>query len=215
MRSNNINLNIDIKLETRKKLCIGAGGLPLKTIADINFLRLDDKLIIPASTIKGVLRTCMIKVAGLLGYTAYPYVHPDKIVDDDVTRLMGKPNEMGRVRVYNAILDYKETLKLSHVKINDEKRIAEEGGLFTIEYIPIGVTFDSRIEACDVNNDEMRLLLAAIMEINNARIGKGGLLSLEISKIEPGRKEIIGIFNNDKVISTILDNLIGDRHENI
>jgi hypothetical protein len=128
---------------------------------------------------------------------------------------MGKPNEMGRVRVYNAILDYKETLKLSHVKINDEKRIAEEGGLFTIEYIPIGVTFDSRIEACDVNNDEARLLLAAIMEMKNARIGKGGLLSLEISKIEPGRKEIIGIFNNDKVISTILDNLIGDRHENI
>ncbi len=69
----NINLNkITIKIEftTKKKLCVGAGGLPFKMIADINFIRLDDKLIVPASTIKGVLRTCMIKVSKLLGHIA-------------------------------------------------------------------------------------------------------------------------------------------------
>jgi|GEM_PF-598766 len=210
------NLSIQLTFKTRKKLCIGAGGVPLKTIADINFLRLDNNtLIIPASTIKGVLRTCMIKIAPLLGYTVYPYVHPDKIVDDNVTRLMGKPDEMGRVRVYSAILDHMSTLTLSHVKINDKKRIAEEGGLFSVEYIPMDVTFNSKIEAYKINNDDARLLLAAIMEMNHTRIGKGGLLSISLSKIEPSKNEIIKILNNDKIITAILDNLIGDSHENI
>jgi CRISPR/Cas system CMR subunit Cmr4 (Cas7 group RAMP superfamily) len=207
-------ISIELELKTRKKLCIGAGGLPLKTIADINFMRLNNSLIIPASTIKGVLRTCMIKTSTLLGYKVDPFVHPNKITDNIITNLMGKPDRMGKVRVCNALLNSNKFI-LSHVKIDDTKNIAKEGGLFSIEYIPKDTVFNSKIEVYDINKDELRLLLASIIEMNNTRVGKGGLVSVRISNIKPDKDTILQSFDHDEIINALINYIVEKKHENI
>ncbi len=209
------NVRIELEFKTRKKICVGAGGLPLKTIADINFIRLDDELIIPASTIKGVLRTCMIKVSKLLGYNTKPFVYPTKITDNDdiVTKLMGKPNKMGKIRVYNALIKDTHTFSLSHVRIDDKKGTAVERGLFSIEYIREGTTFNSVIEAIDIDNNELKVLLAALLEMNNSRIGKSGMVYTRIKSIEP--KEELSKLMSDEIIKILMGSLMGDRNEDI
>ena len=178
-------------------------------------MRLDNNLIIPASTIKGVLRTCMIKISKLLGYNVSPFVHPEKITDDIITCLMGKPDRIGKIRVYNALLN-SNTFTLSHVKIDDTKRIAEEGGLFSIEYISKDSIFNSKIEAYDINKDELRLLLAAITEMNNTRVGKGGLVWVRISNIKPDKDTILQLFNNDEIINILInESFKGVEYENL
>lgn len=216
LNTNIINkVAIKIEFTTKKKLCVGAGGLPFKMIADINFMRLDDKLLIPASTIKGVLRTCMIKVSKLLGHSTKPSIHPAKIAENDdiVTRLMGKPNMMGKIRVDNVLINDADKFSLSHVKINDRKGIAEEHGLFSIEYVPEGTTFSTTIEANNIDVDEMRLLLTALVEMRNSRIGKNGMVDIRIKDIEPN--DVISKLKEDEVIKILLDSLMGDKDANL
>lgn len=199
------SIKLTLRFKTLKKLCIGSGGLALKVIADINFVRINDKILIPASTIKGVLRTSMIKVAPLLGYNVNPTTHPTKINDTDndkIVSLLGKPNKNGKVRLSSAILD-KSTFVLTHVTIDDKCRVANEGNLFSIEYLPKGVEFISEVKTIDqINIDEARLLFAGIMEMNNTRLGKGGLLDIRIKDLD-----MPDDLKNDKIIKMIMEDI--------
>ncbi len=125
---------------------------------------------------------------------------------------MGKPNKMGKVRVDNSIINV-ETFSLSHVKINDRKGVAEEHGLFSIEYVPEGTTFATTIEANNIDVGEMRLLLTAL-EMRNSRIGKNGMVDIRIKDIEPNGV-IPKLKEDEEVIKILLENLIGDRDANI
>ncbi|GIU72561.1 MAG: hypothetical protein KatS3mg003_2040 [Candidatus Nitrosocaldaceae archaeon] len=196
-------IKLILEFKTAKKFSIGSGGLPIKTIADVTFPRLLDRPFIPATTIKGVLRTSMIRVAPLLGFEVSSSVHPTKIKDDRVTQLMGKPNKNGKIRVYSAILDV-DTFTLTHATINDKSRVAKEHALFTIEYIPKDIKFDIVIEANDLTLDEARLLFAGIAEMRYERIGKNGLMNIKISNNSTIPDDLRG----DKVISNILEVLM-------
>lgn len=202
------NIKLTLRFETLKKLCIGSGGLALKTLADINFVRIGDKILIPASTIKGVLRTSTIKVAPLLGYKVNPTIYPTKISyeNDNIVSLMGKPNKEGKVRVTSATL-VKDTFVLTHTTIDDKFRIAREGNLFSIEYLPKGVEFVSRLETTGcIDRDEARLLFVGIMEMNNTRLGKGGLLDIKIKDLD-----MPDDLRDDKIINMVVGGLKYDH----
>lgn len=203
-------IRIGLELITERKLNIGAGGIAPKIRADIPFTSIIDfngseNIIIPGSTIKGVLRASLIKISNLLGYDHVTYtVNPDDEMDDDiVTRLFGKPNNkvQSKVSVSNAIVKVK-TETLTHVKINDNTRTAERRGLFSVEYLPIGCIISLTIEARDLSVEEARALMAAIANLKYERIGKSGIVDVKI-------KDSYGFdkYLSDPIIKEIYDSL--------
>ncbi|MEM2373343.1 MAG: RAMP superfamily CRISPR-associated protein, partial [Thermoproteota archaeon] len=70
MNSYNIILSLD--LTTKKKLLISSRSLELDPALDVPFVRLryvkEAKPYVPASTLKGVLRTALTRITDILGY---------------------------------------------------------------------------------------------------------------------------------------------------
>ncbi len=185
----NFNVELRLRLETKKKFIVGAGGLSVKIKSDAPFLRVrgkgGSKLLVPGSTIKGVLRTSLIRISNLLGYRRVTEtVYPNKIGSklDIVTNLFGKPHgPESKIFVGSALLD-EETNTLTHVKIDDATKIAEEMGLFTAEYLSIKKRFYVDLKGFNLNIEEFRALMASIAELNYERIGRNGAVGVKIVK---------------------------------
>ncbi|MEM1950819.1 MAG: RAMP superfamily CRISPR-associated protein [Candidatus Nitrosocaldus sp.] len=193
-----------MKFVVKKKLHIG-NNIAIKTIADMQLSRVGDDVIIPASTIKGVLRTCMIRIAKLFGYDIKnSSIHPDYIREDDiVTSLLGKPHGYrSKVIIYPVLLKNIQPLILSHVTIDDKLGIAKKGELFKIEYIPTGTEFNVIIEGYNVTLDEARLLFLALIEINYERFGRGGMVEVFI---EDEKSSISEDVKADNIIKEVLE----------
>jgi CRISPR/Cas system CSM-associated protein Csm3 (group 7 of RAMP superfamily) len=207
----NYDIALSILFTTEKKVNIGSGGLALKTKSEVPFARVrigsgEEKLFIPASTIKGLLRTSLIRVSNLLGYSSNvaDSVNPESLrslKDDVVTNIFGKPGRCSKIKVSPAVLDNLDTYPLPHVKIDDKTRVAEEQGLFTVEYLPIGCNFKVKLVGNNLEIEEIRALMVAIAEIKYERVGKAGIVDVKIvvgeSKIP---KEVAG----DPIVSLVL-----------
>ncbi|MEM0192044.1 MAG: RAMP superfamily CRISPR-associated protein [Candidatus Korarchaeum sp.] len=193
-----------------KKLLIGSGA-PMVTRADITFTKVrrygspSKHLLIPGSTVKGVLRTSLIRTAHLIGEPVLSRsVHPSETVRGDViSSLFGSVSwPPSKVIVENVIIDSK-TEEMAHVRINDETRTAEEGGLFVGEYLPEGSSFDVRVLGRGLTLQEARALFLSILEMNYERIGRGGIATVRIldnSRIPPDLAQ-------DDVVREILEGL--------
>lgn len=180
------NLSVMLRFRVIKKLHL-SGIASAKTVADLSLSRMgsSNEFIIPGSTIKGVLRTCMIRISKLFNYSVRNFsVYPEMIHDDDIiTSLMGRPNGYrSKVIVSPAVFTAPNTIILSHVSIDDVTGTAREGNLFKIEYLPPGVEFSSVIEAHNITQEEARLLFLAIVEMNYERFGRGGIVEVSIVK---------------------------------
>lgn len=199
------NITLVLKFKVIKKLHVGNGALAMKLRADLQLTRMrEDEIIIPASTIKGVLRTCMIRIAPLLAYQVKnASVYPTNIREDDIiTTLMGKPDGYrSKIVVTPVLLGNLQPFILNHVSIDDKYGIAKEGNLFTIEYIPYGTQFECTIYAHHVSIEEARLLFLAIVEMNNETFGRGGIVEVSIAKEKSIIPEEI---RNDSVILEVL-----------
>jgi CRISPR/Cas system CSM-associated protein Csm3 (group 7 of RAMP superfamily) len=199
-----------LRFTTTKKLAVSSGGLTLISKADIPFIRIkiaNGKTVpyIPGSTIKGVLRTSLTRTAHLLGFkNVNTSVYPDEKVgsSDIVTSLFGGlSSPEGKITVDGCMID-ESTNTITHVKINDKSRTAEEGGLFSVEYLPIGSAFNIRVEGRDLNLGESRALFLSILELRYERIGKSGLVDVLIIKSE---SKIPSELEEDPVIKEILE----------
>jgi CRISPR/Cas system CMR subunit Cmr4 (Cas7 group RAMP superfamily) len=199
-----------LRFTAAKKLAISSGGLTLISKAGIPFVRIkkannETVLFIPGSTVKGVLRTSLIRTAHLLGFkNVNTSVYPGEKVglSDIVTSLFGGPSSPeGKITVDGCMIG-ESTNTITHVKINDKSRTAEEGGLFSVEYLPIGSTFNVRVEGRDLNLEESRALLLSILELRYERIGKSGLVDVSIIKSE---SKIPRELEEDPVIKEILE----------
>jgi len=176
---------IKLNFEVVKKLNIGSKKATIK--ADMPFEKINvngrEKVYIPGSTLKGVLRTCMIRVAPLLGYGVLETINPENLQregsKDIVSQTLGKPNENGKVLVSDAYLE-SDTEVLTHVRIEDDTLVVKEGSLFKVEYLPIGSKFSCEIKCYNLSIEEMRLLLASISQMKYERIGKCGLVNVKI-----------------------------------
>jgi len=206
----NSQIKIELELIAERKLNIGAGGVAPKIKADMPMMSIkafnnEDYVFIPGSTIKGLLRTSLIRISSLLGYENITYtVNPeDKMGDDIVVRLFGKPNQNVQSKVsVESVMIKESTETLTHVRIDDKSRTAIEGGLFSIEYLPIGSIIRAVIEARELNIEEARALMAAILNLRYERIGKSGIVNVRI-------RDASGIesYLSDPIIKEIYESL--------
>jgi CRISPR/Cas system CMR subunit Cmr4 (Cas7 group RAMP superfamily) len=208
----NYALKLSIKLTTSKKLTIGSGGLTLISKADVPFMKIkraDDKiaLFIPGSTIKGVLRTSLIRTAHFLGFKdVNTSVYPGEKVgsSDIVTSLFGWPGgSRGKIIVDSCMIE-DTTQTITHVRINDKNKTAEEGALFSVEYLPIGSSFSIKIEGQNLSLEESRALFLSILELKYERVGKSGLVDVSIVESE---SKIPDELRKDPLIKEILEGM--------
>lgn len=201
------DINLSIELCTNKKLSIG--GLSNKIIADVEFTKINNKPFIPASTIKGVLRTSMIKISHLLtNGMINPSINPLRISNDLVSSIMGKPhnNIYSKVRVSNGILssdkDMNYSFVLSHVSINDNTGIAEDNALYEREYVFYMSKFKFELDASSLTLEEARLLFFGLLEMRYQRIGRNGLVDVKIKDAKMPDE-----LKRDRVVAHILEGL--------
>lgn len=194
-------LTVVLKCKVVKKLHIGNAAI--KTIADLQLNRIDDKIIIPATTIKGVLRTCMIRIAPLFKYDIKNIsIYPENIKDDIITLLLGRPHGYrSKIIVEPVILNNVKSFILPHVTIDKQLMIAKDGGLFNVEYIAAETEFNIKLRGTRLTIDEARLLFLAIKEMNYERIGKGGMMEVNIDMDKSNIPEDI---KNDEIIREVL-----------
>ncbi|MEM1558298.1 MAG: RAMP superfamily CRISPR-associated protein [Thermoproteota archaeon] len=205
------NLMLTLELTTVKKLIVGSGGLTLITKADVPFVRIktvDDNrvLFIPGSTVKGVLRTALIRTAHLFGHKVSPSVYPvgKPLSNDIVVSLFGGPSQpRSKITVDSCIIE-DSTNVVNHVRIDDKSKTAEEEGLFSVEYLPIGSSFKVKIEGHNLNLEESRALFLSILELKYERFGKSGLVDVSIIKDE---SKIPNEIRKDPIIMEILEGI--------
>ncbi|MEM3688110.1 MAG: RAMP superfamily CRISPR-associated protein [Nitrososphaeria archaeon] len=204
------NVDIKIRFTTIKKLNVGS-AYAIKTQAEVPIQKilLNDKqhVFIPASTIKGVLRTSLMKVANLLGYKVAHFVDPERLssIDGDiVVNLFGGPhNKPSKVFVDPVIADV-QTITLKHITIDDKIGVVKERALFSVEYIPLETRFETFIYGRGLTLEEVRALFTAILELNYERIGKCGLIDVKIIKSESKiQKELL----EDEIIKNIWEGI--------
>lgn len=206
------NLDIKIRLRTEKKLNVG-GAYTIKSRAEVPFQRilLGDKeyLYIPGSTLKGVLRTSLIKIAGTLGFKNVSWrVSPESLAEADphdiVIRLFGRPHDMKSKVFIDPIYLSSDTQTLTHVRIDDKFGVCEEGALYTVEYLPIGIEFETVVSGRGLDIEEARALFSAILEMRFERIGKAGIVDVKIIREE---SRIPRELAEDKFVKSILEEI--------
>lgn len=184
---NKYNILIILNLTTEKKLLVSSGMAELSPYVDLGFIRVirDGKieLMIPGSTIKGVLRTALLRISELLGYhDIEKSIYPAKIgpSEDIACRLFGKPyGPSSKVSVMSTYLPVRLG-RMTHVKIRDSTRTALEEGLFSAEYLPIGAEFEAVIRGEDLTLEEAEALFSAIAGLKYERIGRAGMVDVKI-----------------------------------
>ncbi|MEM4186603.1 MAG: hypothetical protein QW801_04925, partial [Candidatus Caldarchaeum sp.] len=141
-------------------------------------------------------RTSLMRVSELLGrQISVKSVEPSRLAEatpdagDVVTTLFGRPSgPRGKLRFFPTMLDEK-LYRLTHVRINDEIKTAERGGLYTAEYIPIGYDFKVMLEAVQLSVEEAEALFVAVAALPYERIGRtgrvDGKIDLASSRIPP------------------------------
>ncbi|MGC9069167.1 MAG: RAMP superfamily CRISPR-associated protein [Thermoprotei archaeon] len=191
-----------------------SSNIPIKTRADNLLMETVNNhgkfvKLIPASTLKGVLRTSLIRISKALGYdNTVPSIQPEKIRNhkDIVTLIFGKPGEdFSKITIENAYYTG-ETYTLVHIRIDDERGIVKEEGLYSAEYIPAGERFSTKIKCTDFSIEEVRALLAALVNLRYENIGKDSFTFVKIEEITP--KEIIEELKKDEITSLLLKALI-------
>ena len=207
--SYDLELVLEVSVE-EKKFLIGSGGVSPKTKADISFMRMryrgSNKLFIPGSTIKGVLRTSLIRTAHLIGKSVSGFsVHPSSSVRGDiVSSLFGWVSwPASKLIVESAYVD-SQAERMAHVRINDKSRTAEEGALFVSEYLPHGSSFKVRVIGRGLTPDEARALFLSILEMNYERMGRAGLAKVRIFR---GESRIPPEIEADPLVKEILEGI--------
>jgi len=207
-----VMIKIKLELTVKKKLNIGMGAISPKIEADVQLLSIRDfngekTFLIPGSTIKGILRTSLIRIAWLLGHENISNsINPESITGNDiVVNLFGKPHSKLPSKIYvDGALIKTSTEKLTHVRIDDRTGTAEKEALFSVEYLPIGEKIVTSIIARNLNLQEARALLATILNLRYERIGKAGIVDVRIIEAE-GLDEYL----QDPVVDLIYNSLRG------
>jgi CRISPR/Cas system CSM-associated protein Csm3 (group 7 of RAMP superfamily) len=184
---NSYNIKLTLRLRTEKKLLVSSGMADLSPHADICFMKTryrgEVKLIIPGSTFKGVLRTSLVRTAELLGYQGVEKsVYPSRVggPEDLVCKIFGRPHGPASKVSVKSIYLPNTVQRLTHVKIKDSCRVAEQGGIFTAEYLPIGMDFDVVIRGEELTMEEAEALFVALANLRWERIGRAGIIDIGI-----------------------------------
>lgn len=184
---------LEIEIETDEKLIIGTGQTDFKPsrFQQIQKMKIgiEDIPIIPATTIKGVLRTHSMKIAHLLALNSCGQIKPGDIAEAhkkikcDVCHIFGAPNSPSKIIVEDAISQDKNILldHYSGIKLNRKKGVTEKGALFQYEAIGKGQKFIFNIICNGLTLNESKLLIYAIRELQYNGFGRhNGALNIKI-----------------------------------
>ncbi|MEM1520653.1 MAG: RAMP superfamily CRISPR-associated protein [Nitrososphaerota archaeon] len=181
-----ISISFNVELKALGLLLVG-GVSPTVMLSDISFHRTRDPLrgiyrpTIPGSSVKGVLRSSLSRVAHSLNMRVCSD-WPQSYDDCDSCYLFGAPGTGGSVRVSDFVVE-ERTFTLTHVSLDDETGTARGAALYTSEYVMPGTIFRGRI---DYVGEEERLpaLLVAMAALRTDRVGRRGVADLRISNAE-------------------------------
>lgn len=178
------NINLTLMFTTiSKKLLIGGAAPQSKFEKDISLPRIKNRILIPGSTIKGVLRTSLIRISHLISEECCGSVLPDKMREQhglDID-LFGGPDRFSKIFISSVILDEDVPVGvLAHNRIDVRTGTVEEEAFFLAEYLPIGISFPVRVYGINLSLGEARALMVSIAELNYERIGRAGMVDVKI-----------------------------------
>jgi len=205
--SYNVDLTLEIRASSKKLLVGGGGAIGGKFGTDISLQRICDQIFIPGSTIKGVLRTSLIRISHLLGERCCGTVLPGKLMGRDGLdiNLLGGPDKFSKIFVSPVFLNGGTPVSvLAHNKIDVRTGIVEEGAFFLAEYLPIGLRFQVRIYGNNLSLREARALMVSIAELNYERVGRAGMAEVKILR---EKSKIPRDLMADPVIKEVLEAL--------
>ncbi|MEM1973023.1 MAG: RAMP superfamily CRISPR-associated protein [Nitrososphaerota archaeon] len=188
-------IRFDVELKSLGLFLVG-GPTPIHTHLDITVHRTrdPDKNVyvptIPGSSVKGVLRSSLSRVAHAFGIKVCGD-WPQASDDCDSCYLFGAPGSEGRVWVSD-FTGERSTVSLTHVSLDDSAGTAREMALYTSEYVKPGSIFKGRIE---YNGGVERLapLLVAMAALRTDRAGRSGLIDLRIANADQLRGVLSGL----------------------
>ena len=173
---------LHIKLIALSRLHVGSGHVSDRPHIDKPILRtLQGIPYIPATTIKGVLRTVAISIAKGCGLNVYHTVKPDKICGKCIVcNVFGAAHMKGKLLFQNAMPVSEELAKAPEkymifdatgITIARESGVVKEGALYTYEAVPPEATFNCIIEAYGLTLEEWQLLLASLRSVADHGLG--------------------------------------------
>ncbi len=177
-----------IYLETKTFFTIGMGGViesDVNLVFSRTFIDNKDYLMIPGSSLKGVLRRNASSIAEYFGLKSCHTVNPHEMIKDldncDICDLFGAPNRDGRVYVRSSIINA-DTIILTRIRVNMKTGTVFEKALFKQEVLPPMTQFSFILEFHPKSILEEKLVMMSINELNYQKIGRAG--SVEVKKVE-------------------------------
>lgn len=157
---------------------IGAVDIPL------------NPLILPSSTVKGVLRTAITNYLPP-NYSSCGKIEPDEIKEEhkgkgvcDVCKLFGYPDSKDLPCFTLAVkIPEVNRYRVTRVKINDRTQRSEDKGLFTQEVIPANTEFEVTVYFRDSCGDRMlKLLLYSFLALRYWRMGRSAMVDVKLKE---------------------------------
>jgi len=197
---------VRVTLKNLSSLTVGGGS----TISSIDIPL--NPLILPASTIKGAMRTAVhnaieyLLPEGEKKYTSCGEIKPEKIKPCDVCSLFGYPNSRDTgcftIEIDEEKLQKSKKTYITRVAIDDKTQIASEGSLFTQEVIPPNNEFSFSIfYRCDLRL--FKLLLYSILALRYWRLGRNSMVDVKVENAG----EICKSIQCDDEVKSILSQL--------
>jgi len=218
-------VTLKLRLTTRTFLTIGSGVPPEPIGPDIILANIShEKVILPSSTLKGVLRKSFIKVSKFLDEPTCESLDVKEMETKHnelrkagktciTCEVFGGPGIEGMLMVEPLVLEegVSRLMDFTHVSIDDRYGRAARGRLFTVEYIIPNSNLTTNIHLKLPDDMEkathyLRLLLLALANLRYERIGRGGLVDVHLTEAEG-----IDAFLSDNVVKELYDSLLSKQ----
>jgi CRISPR/Cas system CSM-associated protein Csm3 (group 7 of RAMP superfamily) len=154
-------------------------------------VRVAERIYIPGSSVKGVLRTAASRVAAAYGFTSCGETRPDLIakahagVPCDVCKLFGYPEDdpsaASRIWVsdFDLVGGAGKTVVV-RVALDNKTLTARQGALYSMEHLLPGSEFEGEIRVDESARELIPLLLLAIAELRTGRFGRRSVVDARV-----------------------------------
>lgn len=206
------NVKISLDLVALSRIHIGSGIISETPTIDKPIVRkIRDgrvKYYIPATSLKGVLRSCAITMANGRYENICTSVKPGEVgkcvnkgEECIVCRIFGRPGKQGKIFVSDAETNTSKVGISVGILIDRKYQTVSKGKLFFYETLPPRTMFSTTIIAKNLTEEEFSLLLESLVELEFRGIGgKSGF-------VRPILKDIKGVYPRTSRIDKLLDYL--------
>ncbi len=209
-------MKIEVVLKSVSLVIVG-GQTPVGMITDVPFYRTpNNRLVIPGSTIKGVLRTISSTLAPSFGLSSCCTIKPEDMKDCDICEIFGRSGiSLSALRVTSfKPVNEPKTDYITRVKINEKTGKAEEKALYNVEIVPPCTEFKGVISIYEGGlskpKESLLLVLNAINMVRFNRLGRGdSIFDVRVENIDAveGKLRELGLDPSTPEVSKVLKSL--------